>query len=136
MGKLVTDSSVGTWYQGLHKAAFNPPEGFFSPVWVVLYFLIAVAGWRVWRLGNARAVRIALLLFGVQLALNLGWSVLFFGFQRIDLALVEMAMLVVTVILTTQRFWYLDRLAGILLLPYLLWLGFATILLWYIWKLN
>ena len=135
-GKLVTDSSVATWYQALHKAPFNPPEGFFSPVWVVLYFLMAVAGWRVWRLGNARAVRIALLLFGVQLALNLGWSVLFFGFQRIDLALVEMAMLVVTVILTTQRFWYLDRLAGILLLPYLLWLGFATILLSSIWKLN
>lgn len=136
LGKLVTDSSVGSWYQTLRKAPFNPPDGFFSPVWVVLYFMMAVGGWRVWRHGDSRDQRIALTLFAVQLALNLGWSVLFFGYQRIDLAFAEMLVLVLTVIATTMRFWKIDRIAGILLLPYVLWLGFATVLLAFIWTLN
>ena len=133
LGKVVTDSSVGTWYQTLHKAPFNPRDGFFSPVWVALYFMMAVAGWRVWRLGSSRDERIALALFAFQLALNLGWSVLFFGLQRIDLALAEMLVLNLTVVATTIRFWKIDRIAAALLLPYMLWLGFATILVAYIW---
>jgi tryptophan-rich sensory protein len=136
IGSWITATSVDTWYRSLRKASFNPPEGYFSPVWVVLYFLMAVAGWRIWRNGDTRAERVALVLFAVQLALNMLWSVLFFGHQRIDLALAEMLVLLVTVMVTTVLFWRIDRLAGILLVPYLLWLGFATVLTASIWKLN
>ncbi len=136
LGKLVTDSSVGTWYQTLHKAPFNPPDGFFSPVWVVLYFMMALAGWRVWRQDGSRPQRVALTLFAVQLALNFGWSVLFFGMQSIDLAFAEMIVLIVTVVVTAVWFWRIDKLAGVLLLPYVLWLCFATVLVAYIWRFN
>jgi len=136
VGSLVTATSVGTWYQALHKAPFNPPDRVFSPVWVILYFLMAIAGWRVWRIGDSRAERIALGVFAVQLALNMLWSVLFFGYQRIDLALAEMLVLLATVIVATLLFWRIDRTAGVLLAPYALWLVFATILTVYIWRLN
>ena len=136
IGSMVTATSVGTWYLSLHKASFNPPDGYFSPVWIVLYFLMAIAGWRVWRNGDSRGERIALAFFAAQLALNMVWSVLFFGYQRIDLALAEMIVLLLIVIATTILFWRLDRLAGILMAPCLLWLGFATLLTASIWKLN
>lgn len=136
VGSLVTATSVGTWYQGLHKAPFNPPDKVFSPVWIILYFLMAVAGWRVWRIGNSAAERLALAVFAAQLALNMLWSVLFFGYQRIDLALAEMLVLLATVIVATVLFWRIDRPAGVLLAPYALWLVFATILTVYIWRLN
>ena len=97
---------------------------------------MALAGWRVWRNGDSRAERFALLLFAFQLALNMVWSVLFFGYQRIDLALAEMLFLLLTVIVTTVLFWRIDRLAGVLLVPYSLWLIFATVLTIYIWRLN
>jgi len=135
-GSMVTATSVGTWYQSLHKASFNPPDRYFSPAWIILYFLMAIAGWRVWRIGNSRPNRIALALFAVQLALNMGWSVLFFGYRRVGLALAEMLLLLFIVGITTVLFWRIDRVAGILLAPYLLWLGFATVLTVYIWKLN
>jgi translocator protein len=136
IGKKVTATTVGTWYQALHKASFNPPDSVFAPAWIILYFLMAVAGWRVWRHGSSREERYALVLFAVQLALNLVWSVLFFGFQRIDLALAEMLVLLLIVTSTTMLFWRIDRLAGILLAPYVLWLGFATVLTSFIWILN
>ena len=107
-----------------------------SPVWIVLYFLMAIAGWRVWRMGDSRAERVALMFFAAQLALNMVWSVLFFGYQRIDLALAEMIILLLTVIATTVLFWRLDRLAAILMAPYLLWLGFASVVTASIWRLN
>lgn len=136
IGSWVTASSVSTWYRSLHKASFNPPEGYFSPVWIILYFMMALAGWRIWRIGDSRAERIALIFFAVQLALNMVWSVLFFGYQRIDLALAEMLVLLLTVMSTTILFWRIDRLAGLLLVPYLVWLGFATVLTAWIWRLN
>jgi len=98
LGSIVTATSVSDWYQSLHKAPFNPPNGAFSPVWMVLYFLMAISGWLVWRHGKSRAVWIALFLFGIQLAMNLGWSLLFFGMKRIDLALAEMILLLLVVI--------------------------------------
>jgi tryptophan-rich sensory protein len=136
VGSWVTATSVTTWYRSLQKASFNPPEGYFSPVWIVLYFLMAIAGWRIWSIGNSRAERVALVFFAVQLGLNMAWSVLFFGYQRVGLALAEMIVLLLTVMATTVLFWRIDRLSGLLLAPYLLWLGFATVLTTFIWRLN
>ena len=133
---MVTASSVGTWYQTLNKASFNPPDWVFSPIWVLLYFMMAVAGWRIWTKNSAGAGRYALLLFSVQLALNLGWSVLFFGYQQVGIALLEMFVLIFTVTLTTLQFWAIDRNAGILLLPYGLWLLFAAVLNGFIFFMN
>ena len=133
---MVTASSVGTWYQTLHKAPFNPPDGFFSPIWVILYFMMAIAGWRIWTKTSSAAGRYALFLFSVQLALNLGWSVLFFGYQQVGFALLEMFVLIFTVILTTLHFWAIDKGAGILVLPYLVWLLFAVLLCGFIFFMN
>jgi translocator protein len=129
-------SPQGTWYQTLHKAPFNPPDGFFSPIWVLLYFMMAIAGWRVWTKSSSAAGRYALFLFSVQLALNLGWSVLFFGYQMVGLALLEMVVLIFTVILTTLHFWVIDKWAGILFLPYGVWLLFAVLLNGFIFFMN
>ncbi len=136
LGSMVTASSVGTWYQTLNKAPFNPPDRFFSPVWVLLYFMMAIAGWRVWKKQSSTAGRYALILFSVQLTLNLGWSVLFFGYQKVGLALLEMFVLIFTVILTTLHFWAIDRNAGILFLPYAVWLLFAAVLNGFIFFMN
>ena len=136
LGSMVTASSAGTWYQTLNKAPFNPPDGFFSPIWVLLYFMMAIAGWRVWTKNSSAAGRYALFLFSVQLALNLGWSVLFFGYQKVGLALLEMFVLIFTVILTTLHFWAIDRNAGILFLPYGIWLLFAVVLNGFIFFMN
>ena len=133
---MVTASSVGTWYQTLNKASFNPPDWVFSPIWVLLYFMMAVAGWRIWTKNSAGAGRYALLLFSVQLALNLGWSVLFFGYQQVGIALLEMFVLIFTVTLTTLQFWAIDRNAGILFLPYGVWLLFAAVLNGFIFFMN
>ncbi len=136
IGSAVTATSVGTWYQVLNKASFNPPDGVFTPVWIVLYFMMAIAGWRVWRHGNSRKISQALALFALQLGLNFFWSVLFFGYQRVALALAEMLVLFLTVVATTVLFWRIDRLAAWLLVPYLLWLVFATVLTYFVWVLN
>lgn len=135
-GGAVTSTSVGTWYQTLEKPAFNPPDWVFAPVWTGLYLMMAVAGWRVWRAPASRRRRVALAAFGVQLALNLAWSFLFFGFQRIGAALVEIVALLAAIGFTTRAFWRVDRAAGALFVPYLLWVAYATALNAMLWILN
>jgi benzodiazapine receptor len=135
-GGAVTASSVGSWYAGLAKPSFNPPAWVFGPVWTVLYVMIAVAGWRVWcRRGEAGA-RAALIAWGVQLALNLGWSFLFFGAHLIGAALLEIVVLLAAIVCTIVLCWRVDRMAGALLIPYVAWVGFATLLTAALWRLN
>ena len=135
IGGAVTATSVGTWYQTLQKPPFNPPDWVFAPVWTTLYVLMAIAGWRVWR-ARSEAGRRALSVFAIQLGLNLAWSFLFFGFQQIGLALVEVAVLLLAILATMALFWRIDRLAGALFLPYLIWVGYATLLNASLWQLN
>jgi len=97
---------------------------------------MALSGWRVWRYGNSRPVIFALALFSFQLGLNFLWSILFFGFQLIGLALAEMIMLFLTVTLMILVFWRIDHLAAFLMIPYVVWLIFVTILTYYILILN
>ena len=136
VGGAVTATSVGTWYAGLTKPSFNPPHWVFGPVWTVLYLMIAVAGWRVWRRRGESDARLALGAWGLQLALNLGWSLVFFGARMIGLALAEIVLLLATIVFTATLFWRIDPLAGALLVPYALWVGFATVLNAALWWLN
>jgi tryptophan-rich sensory protein len=136
LGGLITATNVGSWYQGLERPPFNPPDWLFAPVWTVLYISMAVAAWRVWRAAGFDTRGKALVVFAVQLGLNLLWSFLFFGLQRIDLALIEILILLVVIIVNTAMFWRIDRLAGMLFVPYVLWVGFATMLNASLWWLN
>jgi translocator protein len=136
IGGAITATSVGTWYQALQKPPFNPPDWVFAPVWTTLYVLIAIAGWRVWRGARFEVRWIGLTVFAVQLALNLAWSFLFFGLQRVDLALVEIVILLLAIIANTILFWRIDRWAGAFFVPYVLWVAYATALNASLWWLN
>lgn len=136
VGGAITATSVDTWYQALEKPPFNPPDWLFAPVWTALYILMGIAAWRVWRLRSFEATPKALAVFAVQLSLNLAWSFLFFGLQRIDLALVEIVILLFAIITNTIMFWRVERLAGLLFVPYTAWVTYATILNASLWLLN
>lgn len=135
IGGIVTSTSVDSWYPTLQKPPITPADWVFAPVWSVLYLLMGIAAWLVWWRHREQAID-ALLLFGTQLLLNLGWSVLFFGFRLIGAAFVDILLLVLAAIATTVAFWRLEKLAGLLLVPYLAWLGYAALLNGWIWILN
>jgi tryptophan-rich sensory protein len=127
----------GEWYAALTKPPLNPPNWVFGPVWTLLYIGIAVAGWLVWQQKDAHeGSRIALGLWGTQLALNALWSYLFFGLERADLALIDIVVLLVVIAATLRWFLKLRPTAGYLFVPYLAWVGFATYLNAGIWYLN
>lgn len=137
IGGLVTSSALVDWYPALEKPAWTPPGWVFAPVWTALYLAMGYAAWRIWMVGlQHRAVRTALVLFVIQLALNLGWSVIFFGFQRPGMALLDIFLLDTLLTITMIAFLRLDRLSGLLLTPYLLWSWYATALNASIWWMN
>jgi benzodiazapine receptor len=133
---MVTATSVGTWYQGLAKPPFNPPDWIFAPVWSALYLLMALAAWRVWKIAGMAGARPEMGIFVIQLALNLGWSVVFFGLRLSGWAFAEMMVLFVAIVATLILFWRRERLAGALIVPYTAWVGFALYLNGAIWWLN
>jgi benzodiazapine receptor len=129
VGGIATAGSVGDWYEGLDRAPWNPPGWVFGPAWTVLYVLMAVAAWLVAREGlDDQAVRTALLLYGAQLALNLGWSLVFFGLRRPGLALAVILALLVAIAATAVAFHGISSTAAWLLAPYLAWVAFAATL--------
>jgi translocator protein len=140
LGGLATASSVSSWYTTLVKPSWNPPGYVFGPVWTALYVMMAVAAWRVWRLrvhpALTPAVRAVLIGYFFQLVLNAAWSLLFFGLRRPDLALVDIVVLWAALFWMQIRLWRLDRAAGALWLTYLLWVSFATVLNFTLWRLN
>ena len=127
---------IGEWYAGLTKPSWNPPNWLFGPVWTVLYLLMALAAWLVWRKYSFSGASGALALFIFQLGLNAAWSWIFFGLHQIGLALFEILVLWAAISLTIIKFWQLNPLAGVLLLPYLAWVTFASVLNLAIWRLN
>jgi tryptophan-rich sensory protein len=137
VGALTTVTGEGSWYQGLEKPPFNPPGWVFGPVWTVLYALMGLAAFRVWREGTERRdVRTALGLFVAQLVLNGVWTPVFFGAESIVGGAVVIVALLVLLALTVRAFFRISRAAGWLLVPYLLWVAFATALNLSIWVLN
>ena len=136
IGARFTVPSIGTWYRTLQKPFFNPPDWIFGPVWTVLYLMIAFAGWRAWRSGHVAGAGARMAVYGVQLALNLAWSIIFFGGRMIGLALVEIVLLLAVIGVNAVLFWRADRLAGWLLAPYAAWVAFAGVLNFALWRLN
>jgi translocator protein len=126
----------GEWYAGLRKPSWNPPNWIFGPVWTVLYATMAVAAWLVWKRGGFAVRRFALSLFLMQLLLNALWSPLFFGLRSPGLAFVDIVLLWLTVLATVVAFWKTRPVTGALLVPYLAWVTFASVLNFAIWRLN
>jgi benzodiazapine receptor len=124
------------WYQNLSKPTWNPPNSIFAPVWTILYLLMALAAWWIWRSNGLQTTLLPLTMFGLQLLLNVAWSWLFFGRHRPDLAFLDIIGLWIALLITLLSFWRLTALAGILLIPYLAWVSFAAILNWTIWQMN
>ncbi|MBP6343253.1 MAG: tryptophan-rich sensory protein [Candidatus Omnitrophica bacterium] len=134
IGSRFTFVSVKTWYPTIKKPSWNPPNWIFAPVWTLLYILMAVAAWKVWETAdNAFG---PMLIFAVQLVLNVAWSAIFFGKRNISLAFKEIILLWITVVATTAVFWSVDHFAGILFLPYVAWVTFAAFLNYTIDRMN
>lgn len=134
LGSWATFTSVREWYSTLAKPAWNPPSWVFGPVWTTLYVLMGVAVWRVWRTGPE--ARPLVRLYFVQLGLNALWSVLFFGLRQPAWAMVDILFLWLVLAGMQRGLWRRDRLAGVLWLPYLLWVSFAAVLNAAIVRLN
>jgi benzodiazapine receptor len=128
--------AMPTWYAALAKPPYTPPNQVFGPVWTVLYTLMAIAAWMIWKLLDSRTRSVGLTLFCVQLALNFTWSILFFSAHRIGLSFAEILILWAAILATMQVFFRLRRTAGWLLVPYLCWVTFASLLNWGILQRN
>lgn len=126
----------GAWYATLAKPTWTPPNQVFAPVWTLLYVLMAVAAWMVWKQDASRIAWLPLGAFALQLVLNAAWSWCFFGLHRPDLALLDIAALWLALAATVALFWAVRPLAGALLLPYLAWVTFASALNGAVWWLN
>jgi tryptophan-rich sensory protein len=123
-----------SFYAQLSKPSWAPPAWVFGPVWFALYALMGVAAWLVWR--STRSKGMALGLFGAQLVANALWSWLFFAWHQGALATAEVLILLALIVATAVAFWRIRRLAALLLVPYLLWVGFASALTWTVWRSN
>lgn len=127
---------TGDWYGSLKKPAWNPPSWLFGPVWSTLYTMMAVSAWLVWKRGGWSAQSRPLVWFLAQWFLNALWTPLFFGLHRPDLAFAEILLLWTTIAVTLSQFWRVSRTAAWLLVPYLLWVSFATMLNYVLWRMN
>ena len=134
-GSVFTSSSVTTWYPTLTKPYFSPPGWIFAPAWIALYFQMGVSLYIIW-INKAKDNGKALILFAIQLILNVLWSFMFFGLKSPLYGLIDILVLFVAIILTILFSFKISVLAAILLVPYLVWVGFATILNYNIFLLN
>lgn len=132
----IASVEAGSFYGQMVQPTWAPPARVFAPVWTALFALMAAAAWLVWRSGDFRSVRFALALYLLQLCLNAFWSWLFFAWHQGALALAEVIVLWVFIATTLIAFWRVRPLAGLLLVPYLAWVSFATALNYALWQLN
>jgi translocator protein len=135
-GAFFTADSVRTWYPALQKPAWTPPSWIFGPVWTILYLMMALAAWLVWRRRDPAGVNGALGLFAFQLVLNAAWSPLFFGLKNPLAGLLDIIPLWASILATVVSFWKISPASGALLIPYWLWVSFATALNFAIWRMN
>jgi tryptophan-rich sensory protein len=136
VGGIVTGSSVETWYPDLKKPVWTPPSFVFGPIWTLLYLLMGVSGWMVWRRRENVEIPLPMVLFGVQLTLNVAWSLVFFGLRQPGLAALEIVLLWLAIAANLWAFARVSRAAAWLLVPYLAWVSFAMLLNVAIWRLN
>ena len=137
LGGWITIKSVGTWYPGIAKPDFNPPNWLFGPVWSTLFVLIGVSAYLVWvKKDQVAHFPRTVAIYFIQLILNLAWSFLFFYNHLIGAALIEIVALLVAIIVNGLMFYKIDKTAGLLFIPYFLWVSFATFLTYNIFILN
>lgn len=132
----VTVPQIHTWYAGLLKPSFSPPNWVFAPVWIVLYAIMGYVGYRIMKLGKIRDACACMAFFLIQLFLNFIWSFIFFGSHNIPGGFVDIAVLWVVLLYLIARLDFIDRLSSFLLMPYIVWVSFAMLLNYYIWILN
>jgi benzodiazapine receptor len=136
LGSLFTTPAISTWYATLRKPFFTPPNWIFSPVWISLFILMGISLFFVWRRQGHPQFKKALIFFFVQLILNVLWSLAFFGLRLPLLGFIDIILLWIAILLTIQNFLKVSKFAGVLLLPYLLWVSFATLLNLSLWVQN
>ena len=137
IGSIFTTPAIPTWYANINKPTFRPPNWVFAPVWTTLFLLMGIALFLIWRKGlDKKENRIAFSVFIIQLILNTLWSILFFGLESPFAAFIEIIFLWVAILASIILFFRISRLAGALLIPYILWVTFASILNFSIWRLN
>ena len=132
----IASANAGTFYTQLDRPGWAPPPWLFAPVWSVLYLMMGLAAWLVWKERGFDGARTALALFIAQLVANAVWTWLFFAWQEAGLAFAEIVILWLMIIATTVAFWKVRPLAGALLAPYLLWVTFASVLTYSLWQRN
>ncbi|NIR49330.1 tryptophan-rich sensory protein [candidate division KSB1 bacterium] len=136
IGAVFTSMSVNSWYQTLTKPSWNPPAWIFGPVWMFLYIMMAVSVWLIWRQYGISVVVLPLTLFGIQLFLNAAWSGFFFGLRKPGYALIEIVLLWCAILVTVLSFYKVKPVSAWLMTPYLVWVTFAAMLNFEIWRLN
>lgn len=137
LGAVFTSRSVSTWFSTLNKPWFAPPNWLFGPVWISLYFLMGVSLYLLLLedLGDPQ-IKTALFIFGVQLVVNAGWSFFFFGLRNPLAGFIVIVVLLLLILVTMSLFWKIKPVSAYLLAPYLMWVSFATLVSFFIWRLN
>ncbi len=136
IGSLFTTPSITTWYAFINKPLFSPPNWIFAPVWILLYILMGISAFLIWKKRDNLKTKQALIFYGIQLVLNALWSIIFFGMHNPGLALLEIIILWLFILITLIKFYKINKTAGLIFIPYLLWVSFASILNYAIWILN
>jgi tryptophan-rich sensory protein len=126
----------GDWYERLIKPSWRPPNQLFAPVWSVLYLMIAISGWLIWRQAGFVGTTPPLAIYALQLVLNAAWTPLVFGLHRIDLGFFDIVLVWLSIVATIVLFYPIHLVAAMLLLPYLAWITFAAALNFALWRLN
>jgi tryptophan-rich sensory protein len=135
-GSYLTAPGLPVWYANLLKPEWTPPNWVFGPVWFVLYTMMGIAVWLVWRQGGLFRTKLPIIFFVVQLLLNVLWSYLFFSLRAPMFAFAEIVVLWLAILATTIAFWQASRPAGLLMLPTLAWVAYAGVLNFYLWRMN
>lgn len=134
---LIGSAAMNTWFDNLQKPSWNPPNYLFGPVWTFLYALMGIAFWLIWKNATPESnKRSAYTVFALQLFLNFCWSIIFFRFQAPFIALIEILFLLAMILLTAYHFSKISKTAAYLLIPYALWVSFASVLNYTLWSLN
>ena len=136
LGGAATSPEIPNWYQKLAKPSWTPPRWLFGPVWTVLYALMAVAAWLVWKRAGWQGSNGALTMFAIQLALNLAWSFIFFKYHLTGWAFAEIVLLWTAIAVTMAKFATVSMVAALLFVPYLVWVTYASALNFAVWRMN
>jgi len=136
IGSLFTTPNISTWYAFINKPSFSPPNWLFAPAWTLLYILMAISAFLIWQERDNLKTKQALTFYGIQLILNTLWSIIFFGMHNPGLASLEIIILWLFILITLIKFYKINKTAGLLFIPYLLWVSFASILNLFVWMIN